>query len=401
MKFDVAIIGAGVVGLATGYRLLQRRPDVKVVFLEKESRIAQHQSGHNSGIIHSGIYYKPGSLRATLCREGRSALIEFAREHSIPYELCGKLVMATDTSQLAQLQTIHERALANGAPVQLLEKEEIREREPAARGVKGLWVPGTGIIDFHRYADQLSKLSIAMGAELKLDTRVTAGSRVQGGWCLESSSGEIHANYVVNAAGLFCDRVVRSLGGIPPIQIVPFRGEYYALKPHAAHLCRALIYPVPDSRFPFLGVHVSRHIDGSVTCGPNAVVGLSREGYSWKNINAFDIVEMCSYRGFQKFALKHWRTGLSEVLRSVIKARFLKSVQELLPSVTENDLTPSIAGVRAQAILRNGALEDDFCFHQSEGVLHVLNAPSPAATSSLAIGARIAEMVVQSCASAA
>jgi L-2-hydroxyglutarate oxidase LhgO len=395
MRYDFVIIGAGLVGLATAYRILQRTPQAKVIVLEKEPRVAAHQSGRNSGVVHTGVYYKPGSLKSTLCTEGRRELIEFARAHGISYQERGKLIVATRPEELPRLATLHERAQTNGVvAVELLSPEQMRDREPHVAGIQGLWVPGAGTIDFFGVALALVQEIVARGGEVRLQACVEHASHTEQEWQLVGNFAPITTGFVVNCAGLFSDTVARRLGGSPTGEIIPFRGEYYLLTEQAQHLCRGLIYPVPDPSFPFLGVHFTRRHDDSVECGPNAVLALAREGYSWTTVRGSELIQAVRSTGFQRLALKHWRMGLAEIHRSLSKAAFVRSLQRLVPTVRAEDLLPSPAGVRAQVVRPDGTLEEDFAFENGPQALHVLNAPSPAATSCLAIGRIISERVV-------
>jgi len=390
MKVDYAIIGGGLVGLSTAYHLLTSKPGASLIVLEKEAQVATHQSTRNSGVIHTGIYYKPGSYKARLCVEGRKALLAFAEQHSVTHSICGKVIVATRESQREQLNTLHSRANANGVKAALLTPEGIREREPHVTGVAGLWVPDSGVIDFAGLARALVQEIKRLGGEVLTAATVQAATRGGDGWLIEGTFDRLVARYVVNCAGLHCDRVARMFGERTAGRIVPFRGEYYVLRDEARTLCRTLIYPVPDPRFPFLGVHFTRRYDGSVECGPNAVLALAREGYSWGDISPRDLFRMARFGGFRRLIAKHWKMGVGEMYRSLFKSAFLRALQELVPEVKAEDLLPGGAGVRAQFVRPDGSLEEDFAFKQSPDVLHVLNAPSPAATSCLSIGAEIA-----------
>lgn len=395
MKFDYIIVGAGLVGLGAAYQLQQRSPEAKILVLEKESGVAQHQSTRNSGVIHSGIYYKPGSFKAKLCTEGRNSILSFAEEHQVSHSICGKLIVATSPEEIPLLHSIRDRGIANGISVKSIRKEELVEHEPYVTGLEGLWVSATGIIDFKGFAATLKRKFIERGGMIKTSAELKYARRVSGEWIVGGPFGEMQSSFIVNCAGLYCDHIVRLLGGTSPIKIVPFRGEYYLLNDSAKKLCRNLIYPVPNPAFPFLGVHFTRRFDDSVECGPNAVLALGREGYSWKDVNITDVIEMARYSGFRKLIKHHWKMGLGEMYRSLSKHAFVRALQRLVPSVQEDDLIPANAGVRAQAVRPDGRLEEDFYFHRVPGALHVLNAPSPAATSSLAIGRIISEQVLE------
>ncbi len=391
--FDVAIVGGGIVGLATAQAIVREQPHARVVLLEKESALAKHQTGRNSGVIHAGVYYKPGSEKARLCGEGRRSMVAFCEENGVKHEVCGKLVIATDRSEVARLHELAERCKANDVPVELVGPERIRELEPHAAGIEALHVRVTGIADYVGVCNVLGTQLEAAGVELRFNTQVT--SMVERSNHLDIEAGErlVRAARVVNCAGLHSDRVARALttdGSMNDVQIIPFRGEYFELSAHRSHLVKNLIYPVPDPQFPFLGVHLTRGINGRIHAGPNAVLGLAREGYSWRNCSPSDMAEYLKFPGFRKLAAKHWRYGASEMYRSFNKKVFAKALQRLVPEVEERDLEPAPAGVRAQAVMADGSLADDFLFRQNGRVLNVLNAPSPAATASLQIGTAIA-----------
>ena len=371
-------------------RLQQRHPDLPIAVVETEKRVAAHQTGHNSGVLHSGIYYKPGSLKAINCRKGKAAMEEFCSEHAIPWDRCGKVVVATNRDELPRLDRIAERATANGVAFERIDTDQLRELEPAAAGIAALHVPETGIVNFRRVCEQMSRLIQDRGGDVKLDFQV-AEIKVQHSSVKLTSRGSesIECDRIINCAGLQSDRVCRLAGGDPQIKIVPFRGEYYELGQNSQSLCRNLIYPVPDPAFPFLGVHFTRMIDGGVECGPNAVFALSRSGYTWWDIRLADLVDAISYRGFRSLARKHWRMGMGEVHRSLSKPAFVKALQKLIPQIQSSDLVTGRAGVRAQAVTRDGNLFDDFLIEESDQAIHVLNAPSPAATSALAIADHI------------
>lgn len=383
------VVGGGIVGLAVAHRLLSDRPGDSVTVLEKEAGWAAHQTGHNSGVIHAGVYYKPGSLKATLCRAGSASMVKFCAEHGLPYEVCGKLIVATDPAELPRLRALHERAVANGLPVRLIEPAEAAEYEPHVAAVAALHVAATGIVDFGAVCRTLAELLAARGADLRLRTEVTGVTTRPEGVVVETTGGEVVGDVLINCAGLHADRISR-LAGVPtPVRIVPFRGEYYELVPARRGLVRGLIYPVPDPRFPFLGVHLTRMIDGSVHAGPNAVLATAREGYSWGRISPRDVWDELTYRGLWALGRQHYRYGLTEVARSLSKKRFAASLARLVPELTTNDIVRAGAGVRAQAIRPDGGLVDDFLIVEAERQVHVLNAPSPAATSSLEIARHI------------
>jgi L-2-hydroxyglutarate oxidase len=383
------VVGGGIVGLATAHRIVLDRPDAEVTVLEKESRLAAHQTGHNSGVIHAGVYYRPGSLKAEFCRSGSRSMVEFCAEQGIAVQVCGKLIVATDAAELPRLRALHDRAVANGLPVRLITPAEAREHEPAVRCIAALHVASTGIVDFTAVCAALAGIAERAGARIRLGARVT-GMQTRGGeQVVQTTDGEVVADVLVNCAGLHADRVARLAGVTPPALIVPFRGEYHELRPHRRGLVRGLIYPVPDPRFPFLGVHLTRMIDGSVHAGPNAVLALAREGYSWAMINPRDVVDFAAYPGLWRLARRHLRYGLTEVRRSLSRRRFALALARLVPELTEDDLAPGEAGVRAQAIGPDGSLVDDFLIVNGHRQVHVINAPSPAATSSLEIAKHI------------
>jgi L-2-hydroxyglutarate oxidase len=386
----IVIVGGGIVGLATAWRLSDR-DDVEVVVLEKEDAVAQHQTGRNSGVLHSGIYYKPGSLKATNCRAGKLEMESFCEAEGIAYERCGKVIVAVDERELPALERIHERGIANGVACERIGPDRLREIEPHVAGIAAIHVPEAGIVDYRGVCDRLAAILRERGHEVRLGARVL---RVRSGGSrrvVETTAGELDADLVVNCGGLHCDRIARASGVASGPRIVPFRGEYYVLKPEATHLCRHLIYPVPDPNFPFLGVHFTRMVEGGVECGPNAVLAFAREGYTFGTVDLRDLVETLGYGGFHRLALKHWRSGLGEMWRSLSKAAFVKSLQRLVPEIRSEHIVPAPAGVRAQAVNRDGSMVDDFQILQAEGVVHVLNAPSPAATASLNIGRHVAE----------
>ena len=394
--FDLTIIGGGIIGLATGLEIVTRLPQLKLLIVEKEDQLAAHQTGHNSGVIHSGIYYKPGSLKAQTCVRGSQRLIVFCEEHAIPYERCGKVVVATSEAELPRLEELHRRGAANGVVgLEMIGPERLRELEPHAVGIKALYVPSTGIIDFPRVAQTYAQLIQRHGGEIRTNHRVQSIQHVDNRLVLETNHNPIQTRFLINCGGLFCDRLARMAGAQPALKIVPFRGEYYTIAPHRHELVRNLIYPVPDPALPFLGVHFTRTIDGMVEAGPNAVLALAREGYKKSDFNWTDAQETLTFPGFWTMASKYWQTGLGEMYRSFSKQAFLKALQRLMPELTESDLQPGGSGVRAQAIASNGALVDDFQISVTGNSLHVLNAPSPGATASLAIGQMIVDKAQQ------
>lgn len=395
-QFDLTIIGGGIIGLATALTLVQRHPSWKLAVLEKEDHLAAHQTGHNSGVIHSGIYYKPGSLKAQTCVAGAKALIAFCEKHDIPYERCGKVVVATSADELPRLEELYRRGTANGVEgLEVIGPERLRELEPHATGVKALYVPVTGIIDFPRVAHMYARLVQENGGVLRTRHQVQKILHREGGLVLETSQGVVQSKFLINCGGLFCDRIARMAGARIDVQIVPFRGEYYTIAPHRRSLVKNLIYPVPDPALPFLGVHFTRTIDGVVEAGPNAVLAFAREGYRKTDFIPYDLKETLAFPGFWRMARKYWKTGVGEMYRSYSKSAFLKALQRLLPDLREQDLQPGGSGVRAQAIATSGALVDDFVILPLGNALHILNAPSPGATSSLAIGQYIAEKAQQ------
>lgn len=391
----VAIVGGGILGLATAYRLTQQHPQCRVVILEKETQLAQHQTGHNSGVLHSGIYYKPGSLKATNCREGKKAMEAFCAAEGIAYEICGKVIVAKNEAELPALQRIYERGQANGVRCAIIDQAHLREIEPHAAGIKAIHVPESGIVDYKQVCQRLAQRIQERDGRIITNAKVLGIDRNGGQITLQSLAGDFTVDYVVNCAGLHSDRITALSGQPPAVKIVPFRGEYYEVKPAAHHLCRHLIYPVPDPNFPFLGVHFTRMIHGGVECGPNAVLAFAREGYRKTDVNIADLVETLTYPGFLKMAAKYWQTGLGEMWRSFSKAAFVKALQHLLPEIRAEDLEPAPAGIRAQAIAPDGALVDDFMIQESERLINVCNAPSPAATASLNIGKIIVEKLSQ------
>ena len=389
---DVVIIGGGIVGLATAFKIQQRHSDLRISIVEAEKRVAEHQTGHNSGVLHSGIYYKPGSLKALNCRAGKAAMEAFCDEHSIPWDRCGKVVVATTQEELPRLDAIAERATANGVAHERIDTDQLRELEPAAAGLAALHVSETGIVNYRSVCERMADLVQQNGGDVRLKFQVSRIETHGGSMRLSSHRNDtLECGKIINCAGLQSDRVCRLAGGDPQIKIVPFRGEYYELAEGSQSLCRNLIYPVPDPAFPFLGVHFTRMIDGGVECGPNAVFALSRSGYSWWDIRLADLWDSASYGGFRSLALKHWRMGLGEMHRSLSKQAFVKALQKLIPRIRSSDLIPGRAGVRAQAVTRDGKLFDDFLIEQSDRAIHVLNAPSPAATSALAIADTIVD----------
>jgi len=393
---EVAIVGGGIVGLATGLELTKRFPGISLAIIEKEPTLAAHQTSHNSGVIHSGIYYKPGSLKARLCVEGVAALLRFCEENAVPYEICGKVIVATAQSEIPQLEELYRRGQGNGlAGLRMLRSEEIRETEPHAAGIRGIQVPGTGIVDYARVAEKYAESIVAHGGQIHLSHEVTGLTRSGKNTVVETSHGAIEARLVINCAGLQSDRVSHMAHARLNLTIVPFRGEYYDIVPEKHHYIRGLLYPVPDPRFPFLGVHFTKRIGGGVEAGPNAVLALKREGYAKTSFLARDVFEYATFPGFWIMAAKYWQMSVGEYHRSWSKAAFVRALQRLMPEIRVQDLVPGGSGVRAQALDIQGKLIDDFHFAYTNGVIHVCNVPSPAATASLAIGRYIVDTVVR------
>ena len=389
-QYDIGVIGGGIIGLATAMRLTQELPRHKVVVLEKEPEIAQHQTGHNSGVIHAGIYYAPGSQKANFCSTGGRMLREFCDSHAINYEMCGKVIVATSESELPQLEELYRRGTQNGAEgLQIIDRERLRELEPRAAGVGAVFSPNTGIVDYGQVSQAYATEIKESGGDLWTGTRVQGVTRREGRLYVETSSGDVSVKHLINCAGLHADTVARMMGVDIGVRIIPFRGEYFSLRPDSSHLVNGLVYPVPDPRLPFLGVHFTKRVGGSVEAGPNAVLAFAREGYKKTGLNVRDTLGVLSYVGFWRMSMSYWRSGLQEQYRSLVKRAFLRSLQTLVPDVTMDDLGSPGAGVRAQAVDRKGRLLQDFSIAQSMDAIHVLNAPSPGATSSLAIGSHI------------
>jgi L-2-hydroxyglutarate oxidase len=391
--YDFVIIGGGIVGLSTSMALGLRYPKARIVVLEKECNWAFHQTGNNSGVIHSGIYYKPGSFKAKFCREGSHSMVEFCQEHGIAYEVCGKVIVATENKELLLLENLYKRGLENGLSVTKLSAEEVEEIEPHVRCLAGVRVSTTGIVDYKQVSQKYADLIRAQGGELRLNTKVEKISETGELQVLETNNGTFETRFVINCTGLHSDRIALLARVNPQAKIVPFRGEYYELKPEKRYLVKNLIYPVPNPDFPFLGVHFTRMIDGSVHAGPNAVLSLKREGYKKTDFDLRDFVEVMTYSGFWKLAAKHADAGIQEMIRSFNKAAFVRSLQRLIPEVQADDLIPTHAGVRAQALMNDGKLVDDFLIIESRNSVHVCNAPSPAATSSIEIGKAIVKQI--------
>lgn len=392
-NYDILVIGGGIVGLATAMEISNCFPQKKIAVLEKESELATHQTGRNSGVIHSGIYYRPGSLKAKTCVRGVELLKQFCRDHHVPIEETGKVIVATNNSQLDKLQEIYQRGVANQVPgIEIIDANKLKEIEPHANGVRAIWVPSTGIVDYAEVCEKFAQVVRERGGKIFVDAGVTAIETGANGLCIKTNKGRYQCRYLINCAGLHSDRIARLGSCRPHIRIVPFRGEYYRLLPDRNFLVKGLIYPVPDPSFPFLGVHFTKMIDGGVEVGPNAVLAFKREGYSKTSFSFFDSWEIFTYLGFWLLALKYWKKGIPEMVRSFSKRLFVKDARHLVPEVTDADLTPYKAGVRAQALDKCGKLIDDFCIETTPRMIHVLNAPSPAATASIAISHSIVAM---------
>lgn len=396
MKYDCIIVGGGIVGLATALRLSSAPNNKRVLVIEKETEIAKHQTGNNSGVIHSGIYYKPGSLKATNCINGYYQLIEFCQKNEVPFELCGKIIVATDESELTALKNIGDRGVQNGLKgLKNLTQEELKEYEPHVAGIAGIFVPQTGIVDYRVVAQKYAQLIQQNGSELKLGEKVIRVEQSNGSQTVVTDTSSYTASLVINCAGLYSDKVARLTSKNVDVKIIPFRGEYYKLREDREYLVKNLIYPVPDPNFPFLGVHFTRMMRGGVEAGPNAVLAFQREGYKKSDINLAELAESLAWPGFQKVMAKYWRTGMGEMYRSFSKAAFTRALQKLIPEVQESDLVEGGAGVRAQACDRTGGLVDDFLILEEPRVINVCNAPSPAATSSLSIGETVASLALK------
>jgi len=390
---DLVVVGAGIIGLATAHQYLSERPEKSVVVLERESDLALHQTGRNSGVIHSGIYYAPGSMKAELAVAGRSAMVEFCKERGIDYEVCGKVIVATRNDEIVRLRALRERADHNGLDAHLISSAKLNEIEPYCAGLEALHIPSTGIVSYAAVCRALVSEIEGRGGVIRYGSSVVTIEESNEGARVSTSTGDLIAGLVVNCAGLRSDQVAEMVGAAEGHRIVPFRGEYFELIPERRHLVRGLIYPVPDPSFPFLGVHLTRMIDGSVHAGPNAVLAMAREGYRWRDVEFKQVLQHIGNRGLWKLAGKYWRTGAGEIWRSVSKAAFVRALQRLVPDIAAKDLEVSPAGVRAQAMGPGGELLDDFSLTQAGNTLHVLNAPSPAATASLEIAAQIVRMV--------
>ncbi|WP_108649903.1 L-2-hydroxyglutarate oxidase [Dongshaea marina] len=397
MEFDYIIIGGGIVGVSTAWQLKQKYPDKRILLLEKEDRFAKHQTGHNSGVIHAGVYYAPGSLKAQFCRQGLAATINFCQKHEIPYEQCGKLLVATSPLEVERMQALYQRCLKNGIEAELLTSDELKEREPHINGLGAIFVRQTGIVDYRRLTTQMADCFMALGGVSFLNAKVTGltecKSHIEVCYQQQGEQKQIRGRYLISCSGLMADRMTRMLGIKTDFQIIPFRGEYYRLAAQHNHIVNHLIYPIPDPELPFLGVHLTRMIDGSVTVGPNAVQGWKREGYGKINLSLRDTWDMLCFRGFWRVLKNNFSTGVTETKNSWWKPGYLKQVQKYCPSLKLEDLRPYPAGVRAQAVLRDGSLVHDFLFVNTKRSLHVCNAPSPAATSAIPIGDYICRQV--------
>ena len=395
--FDVIIAGAGIVGLATAYKLIEKKPDLKICLLEKENEVSKHQTGNNSGVIHSGIYYKPGSLKATNCRRGYKMLLDFCNENSIPYEICGKVIVATNEEEIPRLKNLYDRGQQNGIEgLKELSAEEVKEYEPYVNGVKGVRVPVTGIIDYKAVSEKLAQLITARGVEIKYEEKLEniKDKNANGLTEITTNKNFFTSKLLITCCGLQSDRVAKLNTKNLNVKIIPFRGEYYTIKKDKKYLVKNLIYPIPDPQFPFLGVHFTRMISGKVEAGPNAVFAFKREGYKKTDIDFGDLFDSLFWKGFTSVMFKYWRVGIGEFYRSYYKPAFVKALQKLLPEIKSEDLEPGGAGIRAQACDISGNLTDDFLFVENEKIIHVCNAPSPAATSSLSIGDTIAEKIL-------
>jgi L-2-hydroxyglutarate oxidase len=388
--FDVGIIGGGIVGLATAYQLGQKFPKLSIAVIEKESSLAKHQTGHNSGVLHTGIYYKPGSLKAINCRNGKQAMEQFCKEQGIDHELCGKIIVALNDDEVPRMHNIFQRGQENGVNCKIISREEMLEIEPHVAGVQAIHVPECGIVNYKQVCLRLGEI-----IEEKEENKIFLGHPVTNirnlatNLVIETDKQQIECKHLINCAGLHSDKLTKLGGQKPPAKIIPFKGEYFELKEDAKHLCKNLIYPVPDPAFPFLGVHFTRMIDGTVECGPNAVLAFGREAYGKFDLNIKDLLESITYPGFQKMAIKHWKMGWGEMWRSYNKGAFVKALRRLIPEIEAKDLSPAPAGIRAQAVSPRGALVDDFLIENNDRIINVCNAPSPAATASLNIGSTI------------
>ena len=389
---DIIVIGGGILGLATAYQFCCEYPRLSITVLEKESQLAMHQTGHNSGVLHTGIYYKPGSLKALNCREGKSRMEDFCRKEGIVYEICGKVIVAVKENELPVLEMIYQRGRTNGVSCEMISSERLRELEPYVAGIKAIHVPEAGIVDYMKVCEKLAeRIRELEGNRIVCSEKVIGVRQTDNRVVVQTQESEYEGQLLVNCAGLHSDKIT-SMTQTPDAKIIPFRGEYYMVRPEKNYLCRNLIYPVPDPEFPFLGVHFTRMINGTLECGPNAVLAFGREGYTKSKINILELAEILSYKGFLKLAIKYWSAGAGEMWRSFSKAAFVKALQRLIPEIKADDLESAPAGIRAQAVMPNGKLIDDFLIQQNGNIINVCNAPSPAATSSLNIGKHIVEI---------
>jgi L-2-hydroxyglutarate oxidase len=396
LKTDFIIIGGGIVGLSTAYHLKKQNPRLTVIVLEKEPKIALHQTGHNSGVIHSGIYYKPGSLKAINCKKGYDQLIQFCNENEVKYDLCGKIIVATEKEELPIMAGIYDRGVANGLlGIKKISAQEIKEIEPHCTGIEGIWVPQTGIIDYKEVSQKYLDLFVQLGGEILFGQNVQEIKSLGNSSEIQTQNNRFETKWIINCAGLYSDKIAKMTNAALDVQILPFRGEYFNIKKEKEYLVKNLIYPVPNPNFPFLGVHFTRMVHGGVEAGPNAVLAFAREGYTNKMINWKELFETLGHSGFQKVALKYWKDGMYEMYRSYSKTAFTKALQRLIPEIQKEDLEAGNAGVRAQACDSKGNLSDDFLIFENKNVINVCNAPSPAATSSLAIGESIASLALK------
>lgn len=394
MTYDFTIVGAGIVGLSTAFKLSSAFPDLNILVLEKERRVAAHQTGNNSGVIHSGIYYQPNSYRAKNCIDGRHQLVNFCKEHQVDYEICGKVIVATEPDEIPRLNTIFETGKINKIEgITKIDRQELKEIEPYANGTEAIHVPCSGIVDFVGVCEQLKMLVEGNGNKVNCGQEVRNITRSKGRLKITTKNNVFNSKYLINCAGLYSDRVAQAAGVRPDVQIVPFRGEYFELKPEVRHWVKGLIYPMPNPEFPFLGVHFTKMVSGAVECGPNAVFAFKREGYDKVSFNLNETIETLNYPGFWKLAKQHWKMGLDEYYRSFSKKAFVKGLQKLIPSIKPSHLKKTSSGVRAMALQPNGEILDDFHFEVTATEIHVLNAPSPAATAGLAIGDEIVKRV--------
>mgnify|MGYP000855440049 FL=1 len=392
-SYDIVVIGGGIIGLSTAMHILKKFPDARLVVLEKDKQLAGHQTSHNSGVIHSGIYYKPGSLKAEFCVQGRDEMVRFCDQNGIDYERCGKVVLATEETQLEGLQTLFQRGKANGVKgLEIIGPERLKEIEPFTTAVRALWAPNTSIVNYRQVAHAYARLVADSGGEIRTSTKLVKTEKRRGLTYLMTTSGDIETKYTLNCAGLYADTVAKIMGIASGVRIIPFRGEYYRLSKQGRRLIRGLVYPVPNPRFPFLGVHFTKNVNGYVEAGPNAVLATAREGYRKRDVNLKEIASTVSFPGFWRMSIREWRTGFMEINRSLRKSVFVDDLRKMVPLITSADLVEGGSGVRAQAVDKSGKLLDDFAVHQSENSIHVLNAPSPGATSSLTIGRHLAEL---------